>query len=69
MNNIEKAMAAWEELAYINSRTDSMVNDLLEEIAGSKYDDDSVYATMENLSEEERGSFLEGCKKIKNQIL
>ena len=66
----ENALNAWEELAYLNGRTDSAVNDLLEEIAGDKYltfeeDDDPIYMTIHNLTNAERRRFLEGCKEIK----
>ena len=67
----ENAFEAWAELAYKNSKTDLAVNNLLEEIAGSKYltdddDDDPIYTTIQNLTNAERRSFLQGCEKIRN---
>lgn len=67
----EKAMEAWEELAFLNTRTDYKVNDLLEKIAGSKYltseadPDDPIYHTILNLTTSERREFLKGCERIK----
>lgn len=66
------AMEAWSELAMKNDRTDAAVNNLLEEIAGSKYltgeqDDDPIYHTIENLTDMERRVFLDGCEEIREQ--
>jgi len=69
--SIDTALEIWGVLACYNSKTDLMVNDLLEEIAGEKYvvdDDDPIYTTIKNLSEEERQAFIEGCEKIKTQM-
>ncbi|WP_026664845.1 hypothetical protein [Butyrivibrio sp. FC2001] len=66
----QSALEAWEELAFKNMRTDSAVNDLLEEIAGSKYltseeDDDPIWTTIRNLTNSERRRFLKGCERIR----
>ena len=67
---VENAMEAWCELAFKNMKTDGEVNDLLEEIAGSKYltsedSDDPIYHTILNLTNSERRAFLKGCERIK----
>ena len=35
----QRAFERWQELAYRNCETDFRVNDLLEQIAGDKYND------------------------------
>ena len=66
----KRAIEAWAELAFMNGRTDAAVNDLLEEIAGSKYltseqDDDPIWHTITNLTNSERRRFLAGCDRIR----
>jgi hypothetical protein len=66
----EKAMEAWEKLAFKNDKTDSAVNDLLEKIAGDKYiteGDDPIVETIESLTSEEVAAFLKGCEEIEKQ--
>lgn len=66
----DKAMEAWQELAFLNGKTDAAVNDLLEKVAGAKYkdsayDSDPIYHTIQELSFEERRRFLAGCDRIR----
>lgn len=73
---VENAMDAWQELAASETatmETDFAVNDLLEEIAGSKYmdlddDPDPIYTTIKNLTNAERRRFLIGCEQIKKEV-
>jgi hypothetical protein len=65
----EKAMNEWCRLAFENARTDAEVNDLLQEIAGDKYDDyeeldDPIWTIINRLNTAELFSFLEGCEGI-----
>lgn len=65
----EKAMETWIELAYKNSRTDALVNELLEQIAGDKYNDyeeldDPIWTIINRLDTAELFTFLECCEGI-----
>lgn len=65
----EKAMNEWCRLAFENARTDAEVNDLLQEIAGDKYDDyeeldDPIWTIINRLDNAELFDFLERCEAI-----
>ena len=65
----EQAMAVWSDGTEINTRTDFETNDLLEEIAGKRYDiyeqdDDPIYTIIGNLTASERRRFIKGVRQI-----
>lgn len=63
----QKALDRWAELAFKNGRTDRAVNNLLEEIAGSKYvedGDDPIVETIQNLTDDELDEFIDECDDI-----
>lgn len=69
MTKTEKAMERWSELAFRNCSTDMQVNDLLERIAGDKYNDydeldNPIWEIINRLDNEELDTFLIGCKLI-----
>ena len=63
----QKALDRWAELAGRNMKTDLQVNNLLEEIAGSKYiedGDDPIWETIQSLSDDELEEFIDECDDI-----
>lgn len=65
----QRAFERWQELAYRNCETDFRVNDLLEQIAGDKYNDydeldNPIVEIINRLDEDELDSFLCGCYVI-----
>lgn len=59
----EEAFTIWQELAFRSVRTDAEVNDLLQEIAGEKYNDydeldDPIWEIINRLTEEELDEFI-----------
>ena len=68
-NTREAALEAWWACIELNARADYKVNDLLEKIAGAKYnvyesDDDPIYTIIGNLTASERRRFIKGAKEI-----
>ncbi len=64
-----RALQRWQELAFRNCETDWAVNELLERIAGEKYDDyeeldDPIVEIIDRLTEEELDAFIAEAKKI-----
>lgn len=65
----EMALNRWQELAFRNCSTDILVNDLLQRIAGEKYDDyeeldNPIVTIIYRLTTDELIDFLSGCKHI-----
>ena len=65
----QEALDRWAELACYNGATDAAVNDLLEEIAGEKYEkyedyEDPIWEIIRSLSDEELDEFIDGCDYI-----
>ena len=65
----QKAFDKWCEGIDKNTDTDRKTNDLLEEIAGRKYniyeqDDDPIYTIIGNLTASERRRFIKGVNEI-----
>ena len=63
------AMDIWCKGSYLNARTDYLTNQLLENIAGTRYnvyfsDDDPIYTIIGNLTNSERRKFIKGVQKI-----
>ena len=72
----EAAMNAWYSAAasdQANETTDSMVNELLDDIAGNRsyslayYDDDPIYTIIGNLTASEQRRFIKEANKILNE--
>lgn len=68
-NTRQAALEAWWTCIELNERADYKVNDLLEKIAGAKYnvyesDDDPIYTIIGNLTASERRRFIKGAKEI-----
>ena len=64
-----EALEMWYKGSYLNARTDHLTNQLLENIAGSRYniyqsDDDPIYTIIGSLTNSERRKFIKGVQKI-----
>lgn len=65
----EAALEAWWTGVEQDARTDALTNDLLEDIAGKRYeiyfqDDNPIYTIIGNLTNSERRRYIKGVKQI-----
>lgn len=67
-----KAMDAWSKCLEYDNKIDFAINDLLEKIAGRKYDiyehdDDPIWTIIGSLTSAECRAFISGVEKIINE--